>query len=192
MVLSEICPNSRLVDSMKILAPGVIVIGKYLPQIMDAEKIGMDLVEMTKHIESHGQGRGNYIGPPAASDATEYLAYIVQWMHGPMHAEVRSPESSAHTTNPVTNWHHDGIYKPRPDGDYGTSLHDEQAGMVVWSNRESTEIRLADETVIRPEPGDIVLIRNMAAMHRTPLVRSADRWFFRRYVKVNWEEYGTF
>jgi hypothetical protein len=61
--------------------------------------------------------------------------------------------------------------------------------MVLWSNREQTEIKLADGTEIKPTPGDVLLIANSVVEHRTPQVISKDRWFFRQYTNTpDWME----
>jgi hypothetical protein len=101
-------------------------------------------------------------------------------MCGVEHVSVRQPHQSAEyleSKHTITEWHRDGDGKPY--------------AIVVWSNRESTEVK-ADATgeILRFPPGAIVLIRNRKAMHRLPPVVSPDRWFARalKIKKLDREE----
>ena len=92
-----------------------------------------------------------------------------------IHADVRDPKLNNELKSQLvaSNWHRDVSY----------SWHSELA-MVVWSNREQTEIQLPDGTVIEPEPYDIVAIHNDKVMHKTPSRMSEDRWFFRAHLRA--------
>lgn len=85
---------------------------------------------------------------------------------------VRDPETNNRlkTNQVASNWHRD------------TSDHD--TAMVLWSNKEQTQILLPDGTIIQPDPCDIVVIHNEKVMHRTPSEMSADRWFFRAHIRA--------
>lgn len=142
----------------QVIAPGVAIIGYYKPDIFHASAIAQNLVGMTviNGLEQSGSG---------AWDNAE-------WSSDLLAAEVRSPANHAFVVanGRSTEWHNDGGL---PD-----------MAMVVWSNREQTEVRLKDGTILRADPGDVMLINNSIVEHRTPPKLSEDRWFFRRYVKV--------
>lgn len=63
-------------------------------------------------------------------------------------------------------------------------MYADNLAMILWSNREQTEIKLPDETIIQPDPCDIVMVHNEKAMHRTPQLMSNDRWFYRNHVRA--------
>lgn len=62
-------------------------------------------------------------------------------------------------------WHHDGA------GAYDS--------LLLWSNVDPTEIRLADRTIVRPEPGEVAVVMNELVEHRMPKVVGANRQFAR-------------
>lgn len=143
----------------KQLAPGVVVIGHYDMHTADPKVIGEELAEMTKDLP---KGYSSWHG----ADWTDESG-----------AEVRTPETSRESgfrllAKRIENdgWHRDA--------------HDSPLSMIVWSNQEQTEIRTPDGTVIQTEPGDVIIIDNLAVEHRTPPNASLDRWFFRRYVQT--------
>lgn len=151
-------------NTPKLLAPGVAVIGKFEPDIFDAAKIGETLIIMTSDLQTYSFG---------AWEGADWYDFSEA-------AEVRSPETVHENlkSGKTVNWHR--------DGHSGHSL-DSSYCMAVWSNREQTELKLADETVLRPNPGEVVIIQNSAVLHRTPPELSPDRWFFRRVVqKPDW------
>jgi hypothetical protein len=148
---------------MRQLAPGVLVIGRYEPSNFDAQEMGRYLTDVSvkRGLETSGYG----------------YWWKSAWGDDKLSAELRSPNNHPEIVSygTSTKWHRDN--------------NSSDVGMVLWSNREQTEIKLPDETVIRPEPGDILLIRNLSVEHRTPPEVSSDRWFFRRHVKVpEWME----
>jgi hypothetical protein len=142
----------------KMLAPGVAVIGKYNPRKLDSKKIAGHLVKITIDQNLIGFKKGSW---PSAD-----------W-HDGIDAEVRSPENYTKGYAGFPQWHQDMPID-----------NDPSLGMVLWSNREQTEIKLPDDTILNAVPGDVLLIRNKSVHHRTPKIMSPDRWFFRRFVKV--------
>jgi hypothetical protein len=143
---------------MKQIAPGVMIIGNYMPETYDPAVIGEKLLELTNSL---GMKRmPDYGAWPSSS-----------WSIYDEAAEVRSPDNHVVVREHGTShrWHRDGT------GD---------TAMVVWSNREGTEIKLPDGTEIQTAPGDIVALRNTVVEHRTPDKQSPDRWFFRRTCVV--------
>lgn len=151
----------------KKLAPGVFVIGKYQPDTFDAKKIGEELLDMTSGLDVHPRAvwRGDASYNPD-------IFHFTAWYKLDVGAEVRPPDSNIYTSQfkeAASLFHHDGV--------------SEDSVVVVWSNREQTEIQLADGTIIHGEPGDVIALRNEQVLHRTPEIKSTDRWFFRRYVK---------
>jgi hypothetical protein len=87
-------------------------------------------------------------------------------------SEVRSPETNIKIARKLTKmgWHSD-----REGAD---------VWIVLWSNREQTEIRTPNRVVLKPEPYDVVLFHNKSVEHRGPKKMSRDRWFFRRFVRM--------
>lgn len=86
--------------------------------------------------------------------------------------EWRSPKENHNMigwNDSALSWHRDG-------GGLYVSL-------LVWSNREPTEVKDArtDQIVGPFKPGDIILIRNGLALHRMPRWISTDRYFARMY-----------
>jgi len=145
---------------MKYLAPGVAVIGRYEPEIFNAKTIGEHLLKLTEELKLESYEQGGWSG-----------ATWLDWEKG---AEVREPYISmryAGSQNDVAKWHHDN--RSSSPGMY----------MVLWSNREQTEIKLPDGTILRADPGDVLLVSNDEVQHRTPIQVSNDRWFFRRFVQ---------
>lgn len=150
----------------KKLAPGVAVIGKYIPPVLESDRIGLDLLDFTKQLRTHSGGVWSEL------DHEFYKAMlrkIAEWSDREKAAEVRCPSSIIHVSDGLSNvWHHD-----IPD--------DENLAMVLWSNREPTEI-LYNKQEVHADSGDVILIRNRTVLHRTPYSLSPDRFFFRRYV----------
>ena len=145
----------------QVIAPGVTVIGRYTPDKLDASTIGEDLLRYTveQQLAQASFGAWN----------------LAEWSNFGLAAEVRSPSANqiAKTGKVASVWHKDN-----------STLGDPTLGMVLWSNREQTELLLPDGTILNPEPFDILLIHNDSVKHRTPPEMSEDRWFFRRMVKV--------
>lgn len=141
----------------KMIATGVAVIGRYQPRKLDAKRIGQHLIDITKNLQCE-DSRG------AWSEA--------DWYSHKLSAEVRTTiaNEKSRRSGIALPWHRDSQGK--------------DIAMVLWSNREQTEIQLPDETVLKPDSYDIVIIRNTVVKHRTPPQVSSDRWFFRRFVKV--------
>jgi hypothetical protein len=87
--------------------------------------------------------------------------------------ELRQPKTAnfnAYYQDGIGHWHRDGA----SEGGKGPYA------IIVWSNRESTEVKddKTDEILSFP-PGAIVLIRNHQAKHRRPKTISPNRWFAR-------------
>jgi hypothetical protein len=143
----------------RLVAPGVIVVGRYEPRSLDAEVMGKVLLRLTERAGLRSDGSGCWThadwGDPAST------------------AEVRSPESNARVAEELAQrWHRDGSNSDGGD-----------LWIVLWSNREQTEIRTADGAAVALDPCDVVLIRNGSVEHRSPEKASPDRWFFRRLVQ---------
>lgn len=142
---------------MKQLAPGVFIVGRYEPQQLDGSLIGRELVTLTSDLKT--QGYGSWTGG--------------DWQDHQAAAEVRPPDVTQMILDRpeyISDWHRDNSGKP--------------GGVVVWSNREQTEIKLKDGTVLCPDSCDVLLISNAEVEHRTPQKISKDRWFFRRHVEL--------
>lgn len=92
--------------------------------------------------------------------------------------ETRNRMLSMDRENPVNGWHR--------DGDWSGPNFSSPYAIIVWSNREQTEVMDARTAeILKFRPGEIVLIRNRKAYHRMPPVISPDRCFVRVWgVKV--------
>jgi hypothetical protein len=151
----------------QILAPGVAVIGRYEPSNFSIKKIAEELLYLTDSLDLQTKTYSNPMDDFVADDrcVSDQHAY-----------EVRSPKNNnlmVKKSGEIRNWHRDR-------GGIDTAL-------VLWSNREQTEVRTSNRTVIKLNPGDVILIHNKSIMHRIPQKISDDRWFFRRFVKTpNW------
>lgn len=145
---------------MKTLAPGVAIIGNYMPSFDIPSMIGNDILRYTTKVGLRGGGK--------------FLAWtMADWFSDELAAEVRTA-SHKWIKDPdvgsIGKWHSDA------NGD--------DLALVIWSNCCPTEIRLPDGTVIVPEPGDIAVIRNSKVEHRTPLGIPDGRIFFRQTCAV--------
>ena len=142
---------------MKKLAPGVFVIGRYEPDQLDPAKIGTELVSLTNNLNL---------------ETFAYGAYNTDWTDHNTASEVRAPRTNEYMAKSenVTPWHKDNSGK--------------ECALVLWSNREQTEIKTPNGDILKPDPFDVLCIANAAVEHRTPPQISEDRWFFRRTVKV--------
>ena len=91
----------------------------------------------------------------------------------------RNQMLSSDKENPVNRWHR--------DGDWSEGHFTSPYAIIVWSNREQTEVmdpRTGE--ILKFRPGEIALIRNRKAYHRMPPVISPDRCFVRVWgVKVH-------
>lgn len=119
---------------------------------------------------------GHYY-PTSTLDSWEIRLAIpaqVKKLLGDISGEVREPTDNLRIRHHeiAGSWHHDGMFGDSP------------TAMVVWSNREQTEVQLSNGTVIQPDPGDIVLVHNTMTKHRSPQKMSEDRWFFRSHISV--------
>jgi hypothetical protein len=137
-----------------------MVIGRYEPSRFTAETIGEELLRLTDSLNLHTSPHGQCW---SHSD----------WADLKSASEVRSPEEVSTPMQRLSDassfWHQD--------------VRKQNCWMVLWSNREQTEIRTMDGTVLNKlEPYDVILIHNTLVEHRTPEKVSNDRWFFRRFV----------
>lgn len=147
-----------VMDQVRQLAPGVMIIGRYVPTVYDPGVVGPELLRVSQNA-----------GLVSLNGIQAYWPMAV-WGDAKTASELRSPENHAFVTGSrASEWHQDT---------YG-----QQFAMMLWSNREQTEIMLLDGTILHPEPYDILLVSNTAVQHRTPPVISEDRWFFRRVVE---------
>ena len=85
----------------------------------------------------------------------------------PYTVEVRDPEVNKQQNAAAQGWHQDSV---------GSRLM-----LVMWSNVRPTEIRFADDTLLKSRDGDVLLVDNDEAWHRSP-DDQRDRWFLRTLV----------
>lgn len=144
----------------KMIAPGVAVIGRFNPEPSQLDSATLN------------------------DKALSVIAEHELVHHSLAYVAVREPAyNKTLTKNDIVSvWHRD------KDSMYGPD-NDKLLTMLIWSNREQTQIQLPDGTVFNPTPGDILLVHNDSVMHRTPPEVSDDRWFFRAMVKTpKWME----
>lgn len=92
------------------------------------------------------------------------------WSDRSLHAEVRM---TAVPGSQGTQWHQDG----------DTSTSDLDFALVLWANREPTEIKVGDD-IYQPKPYEVVVVHNLAGYHRRPPEVSGKRFFFRQRVET--------
>lgn len=153
---------------MKILAPGIAIIGRYRPRTLNPSRMSERLFAISK--------QHNLQPFSPKSHGVKVERGRSRWTFYHLDGELRFPEDNLDIKSRIDGvnaWHHD-----RPS----TMHREKKLGMVLWSNREQTEIRLPDGEILVPNPGDVALMRNADAEHKTPTIMSPDRWFFRQFV----------
>ena len=129
---------------MKQLAPGVFVIDRYEPETLDPDIVGQELLAITKRHNMIEYSEGAWDG--------------ATWKSHPRGAELRAPKVTKQVMENKlsTAWHHDGR------GQTPNQV------MIVWSNREQTEVKTPGGEIVCPEPYDVIAIVNDLVEHRTP------------------------
>ncbi len=95
------------------------------------------------------------------------------WFNYDLHAEVRM---TAVAGSEACGFHQDGD---------STVSHDEMDfAMVIWTNKAPTEIQYKGK-IYQPKPYEVVLFKNLSAMHRRPAnCPSKHRFLFRQRIVV--------
>lgn len=151
-----------------------IVLGYYMPppQGHYASKMASAILEILEPFGLIPKLRGK----PGDDDAWGPQTTSI-WSDWDLHAEVRR---FAQPYGQGGGWHKDGDLEPRPD-----EIMDHAA--VLWAEKCPTEFRTSDGQIHQPKPGEIVIARNLACPHRSPLSTPKPpkrRWFFRQRVEL--------
>lgn len=94
------------------------------------------------------------------------------WSDYDLHAEVRMTAVSG---SEGEDWHQDG----------DTSTDNMDCALVLWTNRDPTLFRFKDSDIIyQPDPFEIVIARNLGALHKRPPQAAGKRFLFRQRVEV--------
>ena len=143
-----------------------MVLETYRPKKYRASLIGKALTDFTESL-----------GLIPLSDPVHGPQETSIWCDVPLHAEVR--RFAQHSQG--SDWHQDGDLA---DG----SFMDHAA--VLWAAVTPTEFKyhkLTNDKIYRPEPFQVIIIRNLCGMHRSPPdapKQPTRRWFFRQRVQV--------
>lgn len=95
------------------------------------------------------------------------------WFREDLHAECRLTAQ----TKEDESWHQDLDNAP------GANM---ECGLVLWAELMPTQFKYPDGTIVQPKPGEIVLARNTAVVHRRPPGVPVQRMSFRQ--RVEWPE----
>lgn len=136
-----------------------IVLARYVPSKWRAYRIGKDLTYITS---TYG------MVPLDEPDIKKNIK--AAWFNDELHAEVRK---TAVPGSEGTSFHQDG----------DTSGVDMDFGMVLWSNKEPTEIKLSSGKVVTPKRFELVYFNNLDVHHRRPPHFEGRRWSFRQRVE---------
>lgn len=94
------------------------------------------------------------------------------WQDYGRHAEVRM---TAEPQSEGTSWHQ--------DGDTTLPHSGMNFALVLWANRDHTQF-MADENIFQPDNFEIVIAKNLDAMHRRPPGLEGRRFHFRQRVEL--------
>lgn len=72
--------------------------------------------------------------------------------------------------------HQDIWYRPGAQSyQWHQDCHGSRQWLLLWADLRPTEIRLADGTILRPEPFELVAIRNADVQHRAPALSHVEK-----------------
>ena len=140
--------------------PYIILKEKYIPSKWRAWRIGKDLTKFTQQLGLIPLNDTKIKRNPGAA-----------WSDEKTHAEVRM---TAVPGSEGTQWHQDGDTSPGARMDHG---------LVIWANRTPTELFI-DNKIYQSESFEVILVRNLAGMHRRPANAPARRFMFRQRVEL--------
>jgi len=139
-----------------------IVLGTYKPSKYRGSIIGPDILEILEPF-----------GLVPLSDPAHGPQVTSIWCDEALHAEVR--RFAQHSQG--SGWHQDGDMAPGSHMDHAA---------VLWAAVTPTEFQWGG-AVWRPEPFEIILVRNLGCFHRSPPDAPKPpkrRWFFRQRVEI--------
>lgn len=120
---------------------------------------------------------------PTILDADQIVRDLSTLLHNagfpPNYITMRSP-----------SWHEDkyNVNELRDVAWHRDINSNNAVGLVMWSNKNPTQIRIADEVeiwkVFQPEPYEVILADNRVVQHRGPTEDLQGRWFFRTAVNL--------
>jgi len=138
------------------------VLGIYHPPEWDLERVGADLVNLTRRL-----GLRPLRGIPHNLD--DYCA----WYDEDRMAGIRRRTAVGAQGE---QWHYDGDTTP------GAKI---AQGVVLWASNTPTEIRFRNsDTIWQPRDREVVLINNLEVLHRRPPSAPRVRWTFRQRVEL--------
>lgn len=137
-----------------------VVLGTYKPTKWRAWRIGREICQITADASL----------VPHHSPPMLRILEKSSWKDYHLHANV---VRFAHPEYEGSSWHQDGDHAPGADMD---------CRLVLWTNRNPTEIRYNNEIFV-PKPWEIILFSNLQCFHRRPPGVSGKRWLFRQRVK---------
>jgi len=138
------------------------VLGIYHPPEWDLERVGSDLVNLTRRL-----GLKPLRGIPHNLD--DYCA----WYDEDRMAGIRRRTAVGAQGE---QWHYDGDTTP------GATI---AQGVVLWASNTPTEIRFRNsDTIWQPRDREVVLINNLEVLHRRPPSAPRVRWTFRQRVEL--------
>ncbi len=141
----------------------IIVLGRYVPEKYDVTLIACDLI---KFCLSKGWGLATKTGNWDVRDPQHNRSYQKTALDG-----------SRNLTNRITEWHHDPAnveFQPR--------------FQAVWANFTPTLIKLPDDKIVQPNPGDVVVFDNIECEHKMPEFIHPKRYFARGWDICRREE----
>jgi len=142
-----------------------VVVGTYRPTKYRASRIGKYLTRFT-----------NDLGITPLKDGVHGAQATSIWCDEALHAEVRRFAQHAQGSG----WHQDGDMAPGSNMDHAA---------ILWASVTPTEFSdmLVHAKIYRPEPYEIIIVRNLCGYHRSPPdapKKPTRRWFFRQRIEV--------
>ena len=143
-----------------------IVLGTYKPKKYRASIIGKWLTDFTGEL-----------GLKPLVDGVHGAQMTSIWADADLHAEVR--RFAQHGQG--SDWHQDGDQAPGSNMDHAA---------VLWAAVTPTQFKyhkVTNDITYQPEPFEIVIVRNLCGMHRSPPdapKKPIRRWFFRQRIEV--------
>lgn len=171
---TELGYPGHLGPPFKVIGAPYMILGEYYVPSKGhyASKMAAAILDLLKPFKLIPKLRG--LGPQSPKAWGPQMSSI--WASWDDHAEVRR---YAQPDGQGQSWHKDGDMDPDSH-----EIMDHAA--VLWSEVTPTEF-FHDGTVWRPDPGQIVIARNLGCDHRSPPDTPKPperRWFFRQRVEV--------
>ncbi len=141
-------------------APYIVLKQRYLPRPWRAWRIGRDLTRLAREQ-----------GLVPLDDPIHGPQTFKAWCSERLHAECGWV---TYKRGQGEDWHQDGDMAPGSQMDHAE---------VLWANRTPTEFQY-EGRVYQPKPFQVILVRNLACMHRRPANAPRRRWLFRQRVEV--------